>query len=289
MTGAGTARPCRRSPSISSTPEEIARSRTLVVYAGQGDPRRSMALLWRAEPAAGPRPGPKPGLSVGEIVDAAIAIADAEGMAAVSMRRVGERLGRSGMALYTYVPGKDELVDLMYDRALAALPASYDLSGGWRAAVSSWAREVRAFYLRHPWALRLSQARPVLGPNEFALLESLAAILHETGLPPETLRGAVALLTDFVRGSAATVAETRQARAETGVPDEEWWRARSAILAEVAPGFTGRYPALSRIEAEPPQPGEEPVRYLERKSSQAFETGLALILDGLETAISRPT
>src|SRR5690606_29200958 len=114
-------------------------------------------------------------------------------------------------------------------------------------------------------------------------------LVDGTGRPPAPLRGAVALLTDFVRGSAATVAETRQARAETGVPDEEWWRARSAILAEVAPGFTGRYPALSRIEAEPPRPGEEPVRYLERKSSHACETGLALILDGLETATSRPT
>ncbi|TXK41101.1 TetR family transcriptional regulator [Nonomuraea sp. C10] len=259
----------------------------MVVYAGQGDPRRSMALLWRAGPAQEARPGPKPGLSVDEIVDAAIAIADAEGMAAVSMRRVGERLGRSGMALYTYVPGKGELVDLMYDRALAALPAAYDLSDGWRAAVSAWAREVRAFYLRHPWALRLSQARPVLGPNEFTLLESLAGILHETGLPPEVLRGAVSLLTDFVRGSAATVAETRRAGAETGVSDEEWWRARGAILAEVAPGFAGRYPVLSRVEAGPPRPGEEPVAYLERKSSQAFETGLALVLDGLETARSR--
>ncbi|MFG1947066.1 TetR/AcrR family transcriptional regulator [Nonomuraea sp. NPDC048826] len=259
----------------------------MVVYAGQGDPRRSMALLWRAGPAAETRPGPKPGLSVDEIVDAAIAIADADGMAALSMRRVGERLGRSGMALYTYVPGKNELVDLMYDRALASLPASYDLSDGWRAAVSAWSREVRAFYLRHPWALRLSQARPVLGPNEFTLLESLAAILFETGLPPEVLRGTVSLLTDFVRGSAATVAETRQASSETGVPDEEWWRARAAILTEVAPGFASRYPMLSRIDSEPPRPDEKPVAYLERKSGHAFEEGLTVILDGIEAAISR--
>jgi AcrR family transcriptional regulator len=262
----------------------------LVVYAGQGDPRRSMTLLWRSgspEADSGGRPGPKPGLTVDEIVDAAIAIADAEGMAALSMRRVGERLGRSGMALYTYVPGKGELVDLMYDRALAALPAAYDLSGGWRAAVSAWAREVRAFYLRHPWALRLSQARPVLGPNEFTLLESLARILDETGLPPRTLRGGVSLLMDFVRGSAATVAETRQARAETGVSDEEWWRARSSVLAEVAPGFTDRYPMVTKIDSEPPRQGEEPVAYLERKSNEAFETGLTLILDGLEAAMAR--
>ena len=100
----------------------------MVVFAGQGDARRSMALLWRAtgpEPRTGP--GPKPGLSVDMIVDAAIAVADEQGMAALSMRAVGERLGRTAMALYPTCPGESELIDLMHDRALAELPTGYDL------------------------------------------------------------------------------------------------------------------------------------------------------------------
>jgi AcrR family transcriptional regulator len=264
----------------------------LVVYAGQGDAHRSMALLWRAEVATEKRtgPGPKPGLSVDVIVDAAIAVADAEGMAALSMRRVGERLGRSGMALYTYVPSKSELVDLMYDRALAELPAEYDLRDGWRAAVTTWAERTRAFYLRHPWVLQVSQARPVLGPNEFAAIEALVRILRETGLDARTLRGVVALLHDFVRGSARTVTESRQAPAETGVADEEWWYARAALLEEVAPGFAGRYPMVTWLETQAATPPpDEHASYLEGKAGAAFAAGLTVLLAGVEASMTGTT
>jgi AcrR family transcriptional regulator len=255
----------------------------LVVYAGQDDARRSMALLWRTGERDEARPGPKPGLSVDVIVDAAIAVADAEGMAALSMRKVGERLGRTGMALYTYVPSKGELVDLMYDRALAELPAGYDLSSGWRAAVTTWAERMWAFFLRHPWMLQVSQARPVLGPHEFAALETLVGILRPTGLPPARLRGVVALLFDFVRGAARTVAESRQAPTETGVSDEEWWKARAALLEEVAPGFAARFPLVTWVESEDDEPGEgEP--WLQHRARQTFSAGLAVLLDGVEAA-----
>jgi AcrR family transcriptional regulator len=98
-------------------------------------------------------------------VAAAIAVADTDGLAGLSMRAVAERLGVTAMALYTYVPGKDELVDLMYDGAHAELPARYDLGQGWRAAVTSWATHLVGFYVRHPWTLQVSFARPVLGPT----------------------------------------------------------------------------------------------------------------------------
>ncbi|MEV1242342.1 TetR/AcrR family transcriptional regulator [Nonomuraea sp. NPDC050022] len=268
----------------------------MVVFAGQGDARRSMALLWRAT-GPGPRtgPGPKPGLSVDMIVDAAIAVADEQGMAALSMRAVGERLGRTAMALYTYVPSKSELIDLMHDRALAELPTGYDLEPGWRAAVTSWAEDVRAFYVRHPWVLQVSQARPVLGPNEFVMMETMVGVLRATGLRAGPLRGVVSLLTDFVRGAARTVAESRQAPAATGVSDEEWWYARSALLEEVAPGFAERFPMVSWIETDdpPPPPSRETPQsgqattYLEDKARPAFAAGLAVVLDGIEAAIDR--
>src|SRR5690349_1369311 len=132
-------------------------------------------------------------------------------MAALSMRAVGERLGRTAMALYTYVPGKAELVDLMYDRALAELPAAYGVSAGWRAALLAWAEDGWAFYLRHPWMLQVSQARPVLGPNEYGVLEALLGVLAVTGLDARGVRRAVAALSSVVRGAAETVAESRQA------------------------------------------------------------------------------
>jgi hypothetical protein len=171
----------------------------------------------------------------------------------------------------------------MYDKALAELPADYDLSGGWRAAVSSWAEHALAFYLRHPWVLQVSQARPVLGPNEFAVLESVVGILRATGLRPARLRGVVALLFDFVQGAAKTVAESRLAPSATGVSDEEWWLARSRLLEEVAPGFAARFPMVTWVESEADAPGEDET-YLEHRVSETFAVGLGVLLDGIEAA-----
>ncbi|MER5625631.1 TetR/AcrR family transcriptional regulator [Streptosporangium sp. NPDC002544] len=260
----------------------------MVVFAGQGDARRSMALLWHTPRSEEGRPGPKPGLSVDVIVDTAIAVADSEGMAALSMRAVGERLGRTAMALYTYVPSKSELVDLMYDRALAELPTSYELGAGWRAAVTSWAEEAWAFYLRHPWVLQVSQARPVLGPNEYVMLETALRILRETGLTAGALRRLVGVLFHFVRAAAQTVAESRQAPAATGMSDEEWWYARSALLEEVAPDFAERFPTLTWLDSEGAyQSEDESVPYLEQEAKETFAAGLAVLLDGIEAAVNR--
>lgn len=268
----------------------------MVLFAGQGDPQRSMSLLWRTEDSAGPRstPGPKPALSVDAIVDAGIAVADADGMAALSMRAVGERLGRTAMALYTYVPSKSELVDLMYDRALAELPTAYELAPGWRAAVTSWAEDTWEFYLRHPWVLQVSQARPVLGPNEYVALETLLRLLYATELPSATLRRIVGALFHFVRGSAQTVTESRLAAAATGVSDDEWWQSRSTVLREVVPDFSDRFPLLVRLETEGTShhadgsaPYDDSVPYMEREAQMTFEVGLTVILDGIEATIQK--
>lgn len=260
----------------------------MVIYAAQGDARRSMALLWRDPEPEGTRggPGPRPGLSVDTIVDASIAIADSEGVAGLSMRAVGERLGRSAMALYTYVPSKSELVDLMYDQLLGELPTEYE--GDWTEAARSLAHELWEFYLRHPWVLLVSQARPVLGPNEFTMVETVTKVLQPTGLSPWTLRHLVGTLLNFVRGSAQMVAETRQAGRETGMSDDEWWFARSALLEEVAPDFGQRYPALTRMESEGAyENADEETPYLEREARDSFKVGLDLLIDGIGAAVSK--
>jgi AcrR family transcriptional regulator len=256
----------------------------MVIFAGQGDPRRTMALLWRAStPQAGrTAPGPKPGLSVDVIVEAAIVVADADTMDGLSMRAVGERLGRSAMALYTYVPSKRELVDLMYDQAHAGQPTGYDLGSGWRAAVTSWTEDLWALYMRHPWLLQVSYARPVLGPNEQAVLESIVRILHETGLEAGALRRVVGSLYNLVRGAAQTAAESRSAAEATGTSDQEWWSARSCLLYEVAPDFAQRFPMSASLGQEPhPSPTDESVPYLESEARETLKVGLTLLLDGI--------
>ncbi|GIH93576.1 TetR/AcrR family transcriptional regulator [Planobispora siamensis] len=281
------------------------------IFAGQGDAGRSMALLWapRAQ-ATGSSPGPKPTLSVEAIVEAGIAVADADTLAGLSMRTVAQRLGRSSMALYTYVPGKAELLDLMYDRVHAEMPPARNLGGsggdlgggpdggpdgGWREAVTAWARELWSLYLRHPWVVQVSYARPVLGPNEQAVMEQLVGILYGAGLDAGTLRGTVTALFHFVRGTAQTVAEARLAAAATGVSDQEWWAGRSALLSELAPDFAERFPMSARLAGETAAghgdgavqdpPGDDAVPYLERQMDRTFTVGLTVLLDGIEAAV----
>ena len=257
------------------------------VFAGQGDPARSMALLWRT-PGARTGPGPKPGLSVDAIVTAAIAVADTDGLAGLSMRAVAERLGVTAMALYTYVPGKNELVDLMYDGAHAELPRRYDLGQGWREAVTSWASDLVRCYVRHPWALQVSFARPVLGPNEQAVVEALARVLRPTGLPVAVARRVVSLLFYVVRGTAQTVAESRLAAAAGGASEQAWWSGRVAALRQVAPDFAQRFPDSAWLAgASAAHRQGDPIPYLEREAMEAFTVGLTVLLDGIQAAMAK--
>jgi AcrR family transcriptional regulator len=259
----------------------------VTVFAGQGDPARSLALLWRSP---GPRtgPGPKPGLSVDAIVAAAIAVADGDGLAALSMRAVAERLGVTAMALYTYVPGKDELVDLMYDGAHGELPVRYDLGQGWQAAVTSWATDLLGCYLQHPWALQVSFARPVLGPNEQAVLEAVARVLRQAGLPAAVARRVISLLFSVVRGTAQTVAESRQAAAGGGPSEQAWWSSRAGALRQVAPDFARRFPdSVWLAGAATAHRRDGPTPYLEGEAMEAFAVGLTVLLDGIQAAMAR--
>jgi AcrR family transcriptional regulator len=261
----------------------------VVVFAGQGDPRRSMTLLWRDTAPAVARPGPRQALTVDGIVDAAIAVADEHGMGGLSMQRVADHFGRTAMSLYTYVPGKSELVDLMYDRAHRGLATEHP--GPWRDGLGSWARELWARYLRHPWVLQVSQARPVLGPHEFAVLDAVVAILRPTGLPARVLWRVIGSLFQFVRGMAQTVSEARQAAAATGHTDDEWWYARSVLLGEVAPDFAERYPALAALDRDrafDPVP-DDPIPYLEREARDTFDTGLTILFAGIAATIEHDT
>src|SRR5690349_13999069 len=152
---------------------------------GGSDFRVSLKLLWgKHEP---PQRGPKRALTVEQIVEAAIALADAEGIENVSMRRVAERLGVGAMSLYRYVPSKAELLDLMLDtihaeHANAEAPAD---SEPWRTRLEWHARQSRALIQRHPWMLHVRMGqRPPLGPNIIAVFNAYLGTVRDLGLTP---------------------------------------------------------------------------------------------------------
>jgi AcrR family transcriptional regulator len=260
-------------------------------YASRGDPRRSMALLWGLCEA--PSRGPKPGLRVEEVVTAAVELADEKGLGAVSMRNVAEALGKSAMSLYTYVPGKAELLDLMLDHVLGELPTSYPLDAGWRAAAETSARDWWDFYQRHPWVLQVSGARALLSPHELDAYETQLRLFDGLGLSAVDMARAVAVLASFVRGAAKAVSDARTAEQATGISDDEWWNARSPLLDEMAAdSWETRYPTISRLAAEHAfdqldrAPGDA-TPYLVHDAIDQFEFGLQRMLDGLQAYIER--
>lgn len=113
-------------------------------YSGGGDPQRTLELLWGTQ--KNPSRGPRPGLSTAQIVGAAITIADSDGLGALSMRRVAEQLGVGTMSLYTYVPGKAELLDVMLDSVFGEQTFAGALPADWRAALELRAQADWALY-----------------------------------------------------------------------------------------------------------------------------------------------
>jgi AcrR family transcriptional regulator len=150
-----------------------------------------------------------------KILLAAVAIADERGLAAVSMRAVGERVGVSAMALYPHVSSKDALLDGMVDVLLAellpslgTLPAEAD----WWTRLIAQAREVRRLAVRHPSAFSLLLARPSVTPDAVRATDALYQALLDSGVPDEQVDRVERLVSTFVLGFAASEVNGRFSR-----------------------------------------------------------------------------
>ncbi|MET8836249.1 TetR/AcrR family transcriptional regulator [Micromonospora sp. NPDC004540] len=244
-------------------------------YSGTGDPARSLALLWRTREKVSRKGGD---LSVERIVRAAIEVADAEGLAALSMRRVAERLGVGTMTLYTHVPGKGELLDVMLDTVYGETARPDEVPGGWRGRLAQIARENFALYLRHPWLLQVATTRPPLGPNLIAKYEYELRAVDGIGLTDLEMDAVVTLVTGYVHGAARPAVEAAQASRDTGMTEQQWWHAHAPYLEKVLD--PARFPLASRVgttAGQEYQAAGDPAR--------AFEFGLARLLDGIEVLV----
>src|SRR5260370_1284644 len=144
-------------------------------HSSAGDPARTLELLWREPGPAGSRRGPRQGLSAGRVAAAAIALADSDGLGSVTMRAVAQVLGVVPMSLYTYVPGKAELLDLMLDTVYRQMPRG-DLSGlPWRERLAAVAQENRDLFTLHPWIAGISTSRPPPTPSACRASSTAAA------------------------------------------------------------------------------------------------------------------
>ncbi|NKZ06321.1 TetR/AcrR family transcriptional regulator [Actinomadura latina] len=244
-------------------------------YSGSGDPKRSLELLWGVQER--PKRGPKPRLTAAEIVRAAIALADAEGLDALSMRRIADELGVSPMSIYTYVPGKAELIDAMLDRAFGELTPPADET--WRARLEHIARDNWALFHRHPWLLQITTVRPPMGPNLLGKYEYELRAVDGLGLTDLEMDSVVALVTGFAESAARVSVNAAEAERRSGMSDEQWWESVAPVLDTLVD--EADYPLGTRVGTAAGQEYNAAVA-----PGRAFEFGLARVLDGIEVLIS---
>jgi DNA-binding transcriptional regulator YhcF (GntR family) len=217
----------------------------------------------------------EPDLSRDRIVRTAMEIADAEGMAALSMRRVATDLDVATMSLYRYVHSKDDLIVFMIDEAIGQEPFPESPPEGWRARLELAARLQWTTFRRHRWlAPAMSLTRPQLAPSALAYTEWVLRALDGLGLDPSAMIHAHVMLFSYVRGLATSFEAEAEAERDTGMTSDEWMETQEAALDAIA--GSGSLATFLRIAKEPD---------LDLDLDTLFEFGLIRMLDGLEAYI----
>ncbi|KRF20674.1 TetR family transcriptional regulator [Nocardioides sp. Soil797] len=247
---------------------------------GRGEPSRTLELLW-SDPADAPRrKGPARSVTLQQVVDAALQLADEQGLAAVTMRAVAEKVGVSAMSVYTYVPGKPELLDLMVDACYLRMTRTSWGRLGWRKRLVAIADANRGLLVAHAWLTEVAAlSRPPLGPGVMAKYEHELAAFDGTGLCDVDIDAALAHLLGFVQSHCRSAHDAARSTTDSAMSDAEWWEANQAVLARVFDPET--YPRAVRIGAAA---GE--AQGSAWTADRAWEFGLARTLDGLAALIN---
>ncbi|MCX4749355.1 TetR/AcrR family transcriptional regulator C-terminal domain-containing protein [Kitasatospora sp. NBC_01287] len=260
---------------------------------GPGAPVPPVTEPAEPAPAAAPAPAPArarrrepragdPGLNRERIVQAAIAVADAEGLAPLSMRRVAAELGVATMALYRHVPSKEELVDLMADAVLLSTPLPAATLTGWRPRLAALARVQWSLYRRHPWLARsISLTRPVPLPGALRHGEFVLDTVAPFELPPTTQLYLHIMFFAVIRGIAVNLELQSQ---EGEMTDEEWMASQEGVLLSTL--ASGEFPRFGSLMGQlDSATGEED---FDLDLDQLFEFVLARLLDGLTLLFEPP-
>ncbi|MEE1787290.1 TetR/AcrR family transcriptional regulator C-terminal domain-containing protein [Streptomyces sp. SP17BM10] len=218
-------------------------------------------------------------LSRERIVTTAVRMADEEGIAALSMRRIATDLGVATMSLYRHVPGKDELLRLMTDRVFGEEPLPDPLPTGWREALETVARVQWRIYRRHPWlAGTMSFTRPVLAPDAAVHTERTMAALVGLGLGAEEMVQASVTLAAFVCGLAVHFEREAQAVQDSGMSADEWMDRQDVEERDQLMADPERFPMFDALNRGPE---------IDMSLDALFAFGVARMLDGIGAVIAR--
>jgi AcrR family transcriptional regulator len=217
------------------------------------------------------------GLSREEIITAAIAVADAEGPDAISMRRIARELHAGAMSLYWHVASKEELIDLMLDTLEAEIMMP-EATGDWQADLREMAHRQRAGLLRHPWVMQYAANRPPSGPNDARNLERMLGIVAGTGANPRLMIDILMTVVTYVMGAVLREVqeaglERDQAEREAAMPAAELEAERERFRSWFAAADSFPY-MRAMVEANVDPDAAE-------TRDERFEFGLNCVLDGI--------
>ncbi|HEU5032509.1 MAG TPA: TetR/AcrR family transcriptional regulator C-terminal domain-containing protein [Spirillospora sp.] len=221
-----------------------------------------------------PRRG-RPQLSREEIVAAAVALLDAEGLDGFSMRRLGASISAGATSMYFYVANKDELLELVVDEILGEVEVPDAAEAGWREAAAGLARSFRTVLLRHSWVIALFGSHPALGPNAMRVSDRTIALLSAAGLTGAEIGWASSLLVSQAIGYATSDAAMKRAtRGGEKSPDELVEQLRPFVerAAGDHPAYADYWRRNMPLHLDP---------------DAGFEFGLERILDGLQAWLDR--
>jgi len=256
---------------------------------GQGEPAQPplppvIDLLWGRRERG--RRGPQPGLSADAIVDAAVRIADAEGLEAISMARVAAELGFTTMALYRYVGSKDELLQLMFNASALGAESLVIEGDDWRSRLRSWAVIQRDMLDRHLWITQMPMPAPPLAPNSMHFVERALETMERTGLTDSEKFRVIGLLSSYTLSEARQANDAARAAAAAA-------KAAAESGSDEAPGPPPTYEAMLRaLVDEPTFPNLYRVAWSPASAEawterEEFLAGIDIILDGVQALVDR--
>jgi len=221
------------------------------------------------------RPGPTraSGLSRDAIVAAALAIADREGLEAVSIRRIAAELETRPMSLYSHIETKDELVDLMIDEVLGEAVLPGEVPADWREALRQIARSTRAAARAHPWMIAITFRRPPLGPKALRHIDQSLAAVASLQIPFERKRAVLLAIDTYTLGYVRWEVKISPAKHEVGAGQPSHEQIDAYLREQVA---GGEYPHLAEVTKRELTFGVKP---------ESFEVGLEWLLAGIAAEV----
>lgn len=226
-----------------------------------------------------PRRQPAPAFSRDQITRAAIDLADAEGLAAVSMRHIATRIGSAPTSLYWYFSDKEQLYELMVDAIIGEIELPGQPSGDWRADLAAIARATRTALRQHPWFPQLG-IHPVAGPQTIRYGAIAMRSFQGLGLDPETEVSILAALNTYIFGFLQRESAWQQLITRTGTSAAQW----VTLLADYpAPPADADQPTTQ--PTTPPSAQHHATR-MNLSGDESFEFGLDCLLSGVAARIA---